>query len=79
LRRGVVLVNRIKEIVDSQDRNPHWLSKRADLSYRVVLKLYKAEMVPASTSIGTLWSIADVLGVTVDELYQPRWTPPNGH
>lgn len=69
MKEGVVFVNRIKEIVDSMERNPHWLSKKAHVTYRIVRNLYNQEAIPPSTSIGTLWAIAQALGVKVDDLY----------
>ncbi len=66
------MVNNIKTLLDSAEQNPHWLSQQANLTYRIVLKLYKSEVIPPTTPIGTLKSIARVLGVSVDDLYTEK-------
>ena len=63
------MTNQIKRLVDDIEKNPHWLSRRADLTYRIVLNLYKSDDIPPTTSIGTLQKIADALGVSVADLY----------
>lgn len=63
------MVNKIKEHLDNIGQNPHWLSRKADLTYRIVLKLCTRDTIPPTTSIGTLQSIATALGVKVDDLY----------
>lgn len=69
MKEGIVFVNKIKQLVDKLERNPHWLSKKANVTYRIVRNLYNEATIPPSTSIGTLFSIAQALGVAVDELY----------
>lgn len=70
MMEGVIMINKIKILLDSIKQNPHWLSQKANLTYRVVLRLYKADTIPPTTPIGTLWSIAKVLGVKIDDLYE---------
>jgi hypothetical protein len=64
------LVSRIKFLLDKTGQNPHWLSMQSGLTYRVVLRLYNSATIPLTTPIGTLLSIAKVLGVKVDDLYE---------
>lgn len=72
--KEIRLVNHIQELllgmdIPERNRNPHWLAREAGLTYRIVLNLYNAETIPYTTSMGTLLSIAEVLGVKVDDLY----------
>jgi hypothetical protein len=64
------LVSHIRSLVDNTGHNPHWVSMQSGLTYRVVLRLYNSETIPLTTPIGTLLSIANALGVTVDDLYE---------
>jgi hypothetical protein len=66
----VQLTNKIKKLVDDLGQNPHWLSVQSGLTYRVVLRIYKSKDIPATTPIGTLLSIARVLNVQIDDLYE---------
>ena len=72
--KGFILMNRIKEIVDAKGQNPHWLSRKTGVTYRVVRELYNSPQIKPTTSIGTLAAIAQVLDRTVDDLYivQPK-------
>lgn len=70
MKEGIVMVNQIKSLLDSIEKNPHWLSRQSNVTYRIVLGLYKSYTIPPTTSIGTLWSIASALGVGVDDLYK---------
>jgi hypothetical protein len=68
------LVSNIKDLllgmdIPERNRNPHWLARETGLTYRIVLNLYNSETIPYTTQMGTLLAIAQVLGVTVDDLY----------
>lgn len=66
------MISKIKELVDKAGLNPHWISTRTRITYRIVLGLYNSEVIPPKTGIGTLQSIASVLGVKVDDLYEVK-------
>lgn len=69
MREGVIMISKIKTLLDAKGKNPHWLSQQANITYRIVLRLCSSETIPPTTPIGTLWSIAEVLGTSVDDLY----------
>jgi hypothetical protein len=63
------LISQIKQAVDRTGKNPHELSMQTGISYPAIWKLYNAEVIPDTTRIGTLVTIARTLGVSVDDLY----------
>lgn len=65
----ITMVNKIKTLIDQAGTNPHQVSRRTGITYRIVLGLYQKDVISPDTKIGTLWLIADALGVGVDDLY----------
>lgn len=62
--------SKIKQIIENQGTNPHAVSKKTGLTYRIVLGLHNAEYIKRSTPIGTLEDIAYALNVSVIDLYE---------
>ena len=69
------MANKIKQLIDDRETNPHQVSQKAGLTYRIVLSLYNAEYIKGTTPIDTLQRVADVLGVSVGDLYEPERSP----
>lgn len=67
---GVIMVSKVKDLTDKAGLNPHQLSKKTGITYRIVLGLYQGGTISPDVRIGTLQSIASVLGVKVDDLYR---------
>ncbi len=63
--RNQNLVNRIKDILESQGRTQTWLSKKIDKSYVVVTNYCNNNKQP---SIPILYKIAECLDIDVREL-----------
>ncbi|XRE43857.1 Transcriptional regulator, Xre family [Tenacibaculum discolor] len=66
-KRNQIIVNKIKEILESQGRTQTWLAKQIDKSYVVVTNYCNNNKQP---SIPLLYQIAEVLDVDVRELLQ---------
>lgn len=64
-----IMVNKIKGLMDAAGLNPHQVSRKTGITYRIVLGLYHSDTISIDTKIGTLLSIASALGVKVDDLY----------
>ena len=64
------MINKIKQLIDEHNTNPHAVSRKSGLTYRIVLDLYNAEELKPSTPIGTLQRIADALGEPVTRLFE---------
>ena len=62
------MANNIRRLADERNLNPTQLSRRADITYRMVLDYYKAPEIQDSIKLGTLRKLANALGVTVSEL-----------
>ena len=73
----IKMINKISDLLDNIGKNPHWLSQKTSITYRIVLGLCKEKVIPPKTTIGTLQSIATVLGVKVDDLYELRTNETN--
>lgn len=68
-RPTFVLHNRIRQLVDAQGLNPHQVSNKTKTTYRIILGLYNSDTISLDIRMSTLWAIATVLGVKVDDLY----------
>lgn len=66
------MASKIKRLIDEMNTNPHAVSRKAGLTYRIVLELYNADQVKPSTPIGTLVKIANVLEVPVTDLFEVK-------
>jgi len=64
-KRNQIIVNKIKEILESQGRTQTWLAKQIDKSYVVVTNYCNNNKQP---SIPLLYQIAKILDVDVREL-----------
>ena len=62
-----IIVNRIKDILESQGRTQTWLAKQLDKSYVVVTNYCNNNKQP---SIPLLYKIAEILDVDVRELLE---------
>lgn len=63
--------NRIKSLLDAQEKSIYWLAKTVDMSYQAIHGLVSSPSIPEGTSYGTLKRISDALGVGIDELESP--------
>lgn len=63
------MVNKIKELMDKAGLNPHQVSRKTGITYRIVLGLYHSDTISPDAKIGTLLLIANEIGVKVDDLY----------
>lgn len=64
--------SKVKDLVDKAGLNPHQISRKTGITYRIVLGLYQRDTISPDVKIGTLQAIAGVLGVRVDDLYNLR-------
>lgn len=62
------MTNNIRRLADERGMNPTQLSRRADITYRLVLDYYKAPEIHDGVKLGTLRKLAAALGVTVSGL-----------
>lgn len=69
------MANKIKQLIDERETNPHAVSQQAGITYRIVLQLYNADSIKLSTPVGTLQKIADALGVPVTDLFDVEIEP----
>nr|WP_255558503.1 helix-turn-helix transcriptional regulator [Flavobacterium taihuense] len=65
--RNQIIVNKIKDILESQGRTQTWLAKQIDKSYVVVTNYCNNNKQP---SIPLLYKIAEILDVDVCELLE---------
>lgn len=65
----ICIMNKIKEVLKEQGRSQMWLSKQLNKSFNMVNSYCANRRQP---SIETLYKIARILGVTVNDLLQQK-------
>ncbi len=62
---------RIKEVLEEKSRTKTWLSHKTELAYNTVLAL--TNETGRDVTLETLRRIAEVLEVSISELYAEKW------